>query len=327
VRPPVGSHANAPLLEVHGLTVRLGPIAAVSSVSFKLAHGQFMGIVGESGAGKSVAARAMLGLLPPYAEIDGSIRFQGKELVGASEKELRRIRGAKIGFVFQDALTALDPVRTIGAQLVEALRAAKPETSRVQARAAARDLLDEVKLSDPARTMESYPHQLSGGMRQRVAIAIALIADPVLVIADEPTSALDVTVQRRVLELLVQMCGERDAAVVLITHDMGVVAETCDRVAVMYGGLLVEEADVFELFDEPRNPYTRALLDALPKVGDPGSLRPIPGQAAQVIGTLTSCPFAPRCRHVTTECRDNVPPEVAYADRSVRCFHAGVPAS
>lgn len=311
---------STPLLEVADLQVGFGPVTAVSSVSFQVFSGEVFGIVGESGAGKSASAKAIIGLLPPTAKMKGSVRFKGEELVGASRARLRRIRGDAIGYVFQDALTALDPVRTIGVQLVEALKVHRDVTSQVALKSA-EDLLDEVRIADPPRTLKAYPHQLSGGMRQRVVIAAALIADPELIIADELTSALDVTVQRKVLDLLLKVCSDRGAGVILITHDLGVVAQTCDRVAVLYGGVVAEQADVFSLFDAPMHPYTQALLQSTPRMGNDAPFVPIPGSSIQIVGELTSCPFADRCEHVTDECRQTLPVEQPSGDRKFRCVH------
>ncbi|MEX1004349.1 MAG: ABC transporter ATP-binding protein [Acidimicrobiia bacterium] len=311
---------EAPLLEVEDLSVRFGSVTAVSSVSFSVAKGEVFGVVGESGAGKSATAKGVIGLLPPHARMTGSVRFKGDELVGASRSRLRRVRGSEIGYVFQDALTALDPVRTVGAQLAEALRIHRPVTKQVALKTA-ENLLAEVQITDPARTLQAYPHQLSGGMRQRVVIAAALIADPELIIADELTSALDVTVQRKVLDLLLDVCADRGAGVILITHDLGVVAQTCDRVAVLYGGVIAEQADVFTLFDEPRHPYTQALLQSMPRMGDNAPFVPIPGSSIQIIGDLTWCPFEDRCSRVSAECRQELPKERFEGDRKYRCLH------
>lgn len=312
--------SDAPLLEVRDLSIRFGAVTAVSSVGFSIAKGEVFGIVGESGAGKSAAARGIIGLLPPSARLGGSVRFRGEELVGASQARLRSVRGSEIGYVFQDALTALDPVRTIGAQLVEVLRVHRKVRPR-EALAAAAELLAELQIADPERTLRSYPHQLSGGMRQRAVIAAALIADPALIIADEVTSALDVTVQRKVLDLLLGVCAARGAGVILITHDLGVVAQTCDRVAVLYGGIVAEEADVFALFDRPMHPYTRALLQSMPRIGDSAPFRPIPGSAIQIFGELRACPFADRCDRVTPACRSALPPVQRTGKSTHRCLH------
>ena len=308
------------LLKVEDFSVRYGLVAAVSSVSFSVRKGEVYGVVGESGAGKSATAKGIIGLLPSVARIGGSVRYKGEELVGASPERLRRARGAEIGYVFQDALTALDPVRTIGAQLVEALRAHRT-VARAEAWEAGESLLAELQIKDPARVMNSYAHQLSGGMRQRAVIATALIADPELIIADEVTSALDVTVQRRVLDILLGVCADRGAGVIMITHDMGVVAQCCDRVAVLYGGMVAEEADVFTLFDHPRHPYTSALMRSMPRIGDDRPFQPIPGSAAQVIGVASRCPFAPRCAQPVARCTHAVPGLKIEGGSAFRCFN------
>lgn len=314
--------AAAPLLQVRDLSVRLGPVAAVNGLSFDVRRGEFLGIVGESGSGKSVTAKAILGLLPKSARIEGSVKLEGQELLGAPAEVLRRIRGHRIGLVFQDALAALDPVYTIGSQLVEALRA-HVDISVKDARTRAADLLGEVGIPRPRERLDSYPHQLSGGQRQRVIIAAALIAEPDLIIADEPTTALDVTVQKQVLDLLAEVCQRREAAVMLVTHDLGVVAQTCDRVATFYGGLLVEEADVFTLFDEPRHPYTRALLRSVPRLGEDSPFEAIPGSPPQIHGGLFACPFAPRCEHAEAVCTSGIPPEFVEGPRRHRCVRVG----
>lgn len=312
------------ILSVNRLQVKFDKVTAVSDVTFEVRRGEFLGVVGESGAGKSATARAMLGLLPSRAKVTGEVIHDGQNLIGASKRHLQSVRGRRISYIFQDALTALDPVYTIGDQLVEAYRTSWPRASKAEARARALQLLEEVQISSPSARLDSYPHQLSGGMRQRVAIAIALVGDPDIVIADEPTSALDVTVQRRILELLRNVCSERNAAVVLITHDLGVVAETCDRVVVLYGGVVAEEADVFSLFESPEHPYTRALLDTLPRRGANSQLRPIPGRAVQVIGALSRCPFANRCIHATDECTRELPPTRLVGASQVRCTNAPI---
>lgn len=312
--------SEQPVLEVDDLGVRFGPVTAVSSVSFSVRPGEVFGVVGESGAGKSATAKAIIGLMPKTATVTGSVRFKGQELVGASQATLRRVRGDGIGYVFQDALTALDPVRRVGDQLVEALRVHK-DVSEKEAAEVAESLLAEVQIKQPARCMKAYPHQLSGGMRQRAVIASALISDPEIIIADEVTSALDVTVQRRVLDLLLQVCADRGAAVIMITHDLGVVAQTCDRVAVLYGGIVAEQAEVHDLFEAPAHPYTAALLASMPRIGEDIPFAPIPGSAIQVVGTLRHCPFADRCSFVTEECRTAVPPVEGTEERHVRCFH------
>jgi oligopeptide/dipeptide ABC transporter ATP-binding protein len=325
--PTAAADREVPLLEVRDLAVRFGDVAAVSGVSFAVRPGEFYGVVGESGSGKSVTARAIMGLLGEHATIDrGSIRLSGEELLTASPRRLRSLRGDTVSMVFQDALAALDPVYSIGDQLVEALRAHRPVRRR-EARQRAIELLGEVGIPDPEERIDAYPHQLSGGQRQRVVIASALIADPQLIVADEPTTALDVTVQKQILDLLRDIRRRRGASIVLITHDLGVVAQTCDRVAVFYGGVVVEEAPVLPLFTSPRHPYTRALLRSVPKLGDRGRFEPIPGNPIRVHGRLTTCPFAPRCPDVADVCRDGLPDEIVEGARRHRCLRVGeVPA-
>lgn len=318
---PADPRTDPPLLAVEDLRVRFGDVSAVSGVSFQVAAGEIVGLVGESGAGKSITARAVIGLLPGYAEVSGSIRYRGEQLLGLPARRLRHIRGGEIGFVFQDALTALDPVYPIGTQMMEALRAHRP-MSRRQARQRAAELLDEVQIRDPVRCLTAYPHQLSGGMRQRVMIAISLIADPSLIIADEPTSALDVTVQHRVLGLLSDICESRGTAVLLITHDLGVVAQLCDRVLVLYGGIVVEESDVVSLFAKPRHPYTQALLRILPRLGNRGEPVPIPGSVTPVLGELDHCPFHLRCERAIAVCHTELPVQTGSAAARVRCHLA-----
>ncbi|HLS01033.1 MAG TPA: ABC transporter ATP-binding protein [Beutenbergiaceae bacterium] len=314
--------ASEPLLRVRNLNVRIGRVSAVTDLSFDIYPQEFLGVVGESGSGESVTAKAVLGLLPPSAQISGSATFQGQELINANPETLRKIRGDKIGLVFQDALAALDPVYTIGDQLVEALQAHR-KISRKQARSHAADLLDEVGISHPDRRLDSYPHQLSGGQRQRIIIAAALISEPDLIIADEPTTALDVTVQKQVLALLTEISENRGTAVLLVTHDMGVVAQHCHRVATFYGGMLVEAADVYSLFEHPKHPYTQALLRSVPKLGDDGPFEAIPGAPMRITKPLDRCPFAARCEFVSHDCLEGVPPEFHDGDHRHRCIRVG----
>jgi oligopeptide/dipeptide ABC transporter, ATP-binding protein, C-terminal domain len=308
------------LLEVENLCIRYGALTAVSSVSFSVSNKEVVGLVGESGAGKSATAKGIIGLLPPIARMSGSVRYRGEELVGASRARLQKARGAQIGYIFQDALTALDPVRTVGVQLVEALRVHKPVSKR-EAWQASEALLEELKIRDPRRVMNSYAHELSGGMRQRAIIALALIAEPEVIIADEVTSALDVTVQRKVLEILLRVCSDRGAGLIMITHDLGVVAQTCDRVIVLYGGIVAEDADVYTLFDHPRHPYTHALMRSMPRVGSDAPFEPIPGSAIQVFGELQMCPFHERCAKAGPDCSAKLPPVQTYGGSQFRCFH------
>lgn len=314
-------NGDLPLVAVMDLAVRFGPVRAVSGVSYTLWPGEFLGIVGESGSGKSVAARALINLMPASAKVSGAVHFRGEDVLAFGRARLRRLRGSQIGFIFQDALAALDPVYSVGAQLMEVCRAKSRDVSRQSARERALSLLAEVGIADPERCFASYPHQLSGGMKQRVVIAAALISDPDLIIADEPTTALDVTVQRQVLDLLRDVAAARGVAVILITHDLGVVAETCDRVAVFYGGLIVEEAETVALFETPRHPYTAALLGSLPKLGSDEGFVAIPGAPPRIVADLTACPFAPRCARVIPECTEAVPPETVEDGRRYRCVN------
>jgi oligopeptide/dipeptide ABC transporter ATP-binding protein len=307
------------VLRVEDLSVRFGDVRAVTNVSFEVRRGEFFGIVGESGSGKSVTAKAVLGLLPSGARISGHIHFEGQELLRLPPRQLRRVAGDRISMVFQDALAALDPVYTVGFQLVEALRAHQ-RVDRATARRRAVELLEEVGIPDPANRLDSYPHQLSGGQLQRVVIATALISDPEVILADEPTTALDVTVQKQILDLFREIQARRGMSIVLITHDLGVVAETCDRVAVFYGGIIAEEAPVLPIFEEPQHPYTVALLNSVPHLGRPSGMEGIPGSPRQIRGPLTECPFWPRCEHAVPECWHEIPQERRSGPHRHRCI-------
>jgi peptide/nickel transport system ATP-binding protein len=269
VSAPGGGRA---LLEVEGLRVGFaaedGPVQAVDGVSLALAAGEVLAVVGESGSGKSVTALSIMGLAGAGARVEGSVRLQGRELLGAGEDELRRVRGARVAMVFQDPSSSFNPVYRVGAQIVEAIRAHR-ELSGAEAHELALRTLDSVGVPDPERLAGSHPHQLSGGMCQRAMIAMALALEPSVLIADEPTTALDVTIQAQVLELLARLNRERDLATILITHDLGVVAEVADRVAVMYEGRIVEQGSLDQVFYEPKHPHTRELLEALVRLGRP----------------------------------------------------------
>ena len=313
---------TTPLLEVDDLHLafasREGVTRALEGVSWQLHAGEMLGIVGESGCGKSVTAMAVLRLLPapPTTHISGAIRFRGEDLLPASEARLQQIRGNEISMIFQDPMTSTNPVLTIGEQIAEAL-ILHQRLGRRAARARAVELLDLVNIPDPQRRVDEYPHQFSGGMRQRAMIAIALACKPDVLIADEPTTALDVTIQAQIMELLDRLRRETGTAIVLITHDLGVVAESCDRVVVMYAGAKVEEAATAELFAHPAHPYTRGLLDAMPRLDTPlteprSRLPEIPGMVPSLRGAAQGCRFAPRCAQADHRCRAEVPPLATF---------------
>jgi oligopeptide/dipeptide ABC transporter ATP-binding protein len=323
---PVGA-ADAPLLEIRDLSVSFptggGETLVVRGVSLSVRRGEIVGLVGESGSGKSLTALATLGLVPVPGRIcGGSIRLEGRELVGLGESELRPVRGGRIGLVFQEPAAALNPVLRVGTQIVEAIRAHRP-VSRAEARRRAVELLRRLSLPDAELRLRDYPHQLSGGQRQRVLVAIALAAGPSLLIADEPTTALDVTVQAQVLELFVELRRDLGLGILLITHDLAVVAETCDRAVVLYAGRVVEEGPIRELFEAPAHPYTRGLIASLPRVGHPaprGGLPSIPGQVPSPERLPSGCPFHPRCPEALPECALREPSWVAIGPgRGARC--------
>jgi len=319
----------APVLNVRDLTTvfktRSGAVHAVNSVSFSLKPGELLGIVGESGSGKSVTMMSLIGLIPaPPAIVSGeAVEFGGLDLLTASDDELRRIRGARIGFVFQDPMTSLNPVFTIGYQIMEPLRKHMGMT-KPEARARAQALLELVGIPDAERRLKDYPHQFSGGMRQRVMIAIALACDPEVLIADEPTTALDVTIQAQILELMHELRAKLGMAVIWITHDLGVIAGIADRVLVMYGGQIVEHADVRDLFKQPRHPYTRALLQTVPRVrGERAErLEVIEGQPPILHAAPSSCSFAARCPFSFERClRENPARFEVGPGHDAACFY------
>lgn len=286
-----------------------GPAPAVANVSFEVRSGETLGLVGESGSGKSVTALSIMRLVEPPGRIaSGSIRFKGRDLLTLSEREMRQVRGAEIALIFQEPMTALNPVFTIGDQIAEALLVHKKATRR-EARARAVELLEAVRIPDAAARVRSYPHQLSGGMRQRVLIAIALACRPSLIIADEPTTALDVTIQAQILDLLREMKSAYDLSLLLITHDLGVVAQTADRVAVMYAGTIVEQGPVRSVLRTPQHPYTKALLASLPG-HTPGRLRAIDGSVPRLGAWPAGCAFHPRCVDRFSPCSAQSPGDV-----------------
>ena len=301
-----------------------GQIHAVNSVSFDLKPGELQGVVGESGSGKSVTMMSLIGLLPsPPAMIEGGqVSFDGMDLLRASDDELRSVRGASIGFIFQDPMTSLNPVFTVGFQLMEPLRKHMGMT-HAEARGRAAELLSLVGIADPEKRLSDFPHQFSGGMRQRVMIAIALACDPKVLIADEPTTALDVTIQAQIIDLMKDLRRKLGMAIIWITHDLGVIAGIADRVMVMYGGQVVEQAPVDELFANPQHPYTRALLQTVPNIrGDRAQrLRVIEGQPPILLGTPKQCSYQARCTHAFDRCRQSDPRrQPVNPEHDVACF-------
>jgi len=316
---------GASLLEVRNLRIvfdtRRGPLTAIDDVSFALAPGEILGVVGESGAGKSLTGTAITGLLERPGRIaGGEIRFEGRRIDNLPREEMRRIRGKKIGAIFQDPLTSLDPLMTVGRQLVETIQT-HLALGRDAARKRAIELLAEVGIPAPDKRIDHYPHQFSGGMRQRVVIALALCANPKLVIADEPTTALDVSIQAQILALLKRMCREHGAAVILVTHDMGVIAEAADRVAVMYAGRLAEIGPVRQVVGEPRHPYTVGLMGSIPVVGgDAARLVQIEGAMPRLTDMPTGCAFHRRCPKATADCSVRRPEPRAVEGGAVACL-------
>jgi oligopeptide/dipeptide ABC transporter ATP-binding protein len=302
-----------PLLSVEDLKVEFwtsrGTVHAVNGVSFDIAPGETLGIVGESGCGKSVTSLALLGILPRAGRVtSGRAMFEGRDLLTLSDRELRRIRGKDAAMIFQDPMTSLNPVLTVGRQIRESLEA-HLDLDKSAARRRVVELLDQVGIPSAAQRLNDYPHQFSGGMRQRVMIAMALACEPKLLIADEPTTALDVTIQAQILELLRELVAEHRTALILITHDLGVVAGMCERVNVMYAGMFVETGTADDLFARPRHPYTVGLLQSVPRLDAHrrAKLQPIEGAPRDMLSAPTACPFAPRCRYVIDGCLHEVP--------------------
>ena len=316
---------NAPLLQVSNLKVefptRRGTLVAVDDVSFHIDSGEVLGVVGESGAGKSMTGAAIIGLLEPPGRIaEGEIRLDGRRIDNLSYEEMRKVRGREIGAIFQDPLTSLNPLYRVSQQLIETIQTHLPMTEK-QARARALDLLKEVGIPGAAERIDHYPHQFSGGMRQRVVIALALCAEPKLIIADEPTTALDVSIQAQIISLLQRLCREHGTAVMLVTHDMGVIAETADRVAVMYAGRIAEVGPVQDVVLRAKHPYTHGLMGSIPTVGhDVAELTQIDGAMPRLNAIPPGCAFHPRCPDRGARC-EQVRPDLAPAEGSeVACW-------
>ncbi len=313
-----------PLLEVRGLTVSFdteeGPVQAVRDVSFSVRRGGVLCIVGESGCGKSVSCHALLRLLPDNARVAGEALFKGRDLLKLSGRELNAVRGAQIAMIFQDPAASLNPVHTVGGQIAETLRLHRGMTVG-EARAEALRLLDRVGIPGARRRLSEYPHQLSGGMNQRVMIAMALACRPALLIADEPTTALDVTIQAQILNLLRDLQEEYGMGLVLVTHDLGVVAEMADDVAVMYAGRVVEQSRSGPLFRAPAHPYSVGLLESLPRIDRTAAeLSPIEGSVPPPFDLPAGCAFGPRCRYAAARCQEEAPVLHSQAERAVACF-------
>lgn len=316
-----------PLIDIRDLRVTFdtprGPAEAICGVNLQLAPGEVLGIVGESGSGKSVTMMALMHLLPASARITGSVRFRGEELVGASRAEMNRLRGSRIGMIFQDPLTAFNPVLTVGEQIMEALRLHDPALPRRAAAGRAVELLAEVAIPQPDRRARQYPHEFSGGMRQRAMIAMAIANRPELLIADEPTTALDVTVQAQIMDVLQKLREDLGIGLILITHDLGVVAGAADRIAVMYSGRIIEQGRVDDVFYGSRHPYTRGLLAALPRLdGHDGPLTAIDGTPPSLFGRPEGCAFRPRCGLAMDMCREALPPLRPVGGVESACFRA-----
>ncbi|WP_368168937.1 ABC transporter ATP-binding protein [Aeromonas sp. R4-3] len=321
---------RVPILEVRDLEVEFsvddGKIKVLDGVSFQVAPGQTLGIVGESGCGKSVTSLAIMGLLPrPHGQVvAGSIRFQGEELLSLPPDQMYKVRGNRISMIFQEPMTALNPVQTVGAQLMEVFSLHRPDFSKAERKGAAIAMLQRVGIPEPERRFNVYPHNLSGGMRQRVMIAMALACEPDLLICDEPTTALDVTIQAQILDLMKALQAQTGMAIIFITHDLGVVAELCDEVVVMYAGRAVERADIYELFDHPRHPYTHGLMASIPRLEDvPKSLlKTIKGQVPALHEMPAGCRFSNRCPHATEICVGTIPVTEQLSERhAVACHH------
>ena len=315
-----------PLLEVHELTVHFfteeGVVRAVENVSFEIYPGEVLGLVGESGCGKTVTGLSLLRLIPipPGRVVNGDILFDGKSLLGLEEKEMEKVRGNDIAMIFQEPMTSLNPVFTIGDQIMEAI-ILHQRLDKTEAKKRAIEMLDRVKIPSPEKRMDSYPHQLSGGMRQRAMIAMALSCQPKLLVADEPTTALDVTIQAQILHLLKEIQGEMGMSVILITHDLGVISEIADRLAVMYAGRIFEYGPIEAIFTRMRNPYTYGLMRSIPQLTEQrGRLYAIPGQVPDPMHLPVGCKFHPRCHMMIEDCKKGEPMYQVSGDQLSRCI-------
>lgn len=321
------------LLEVKDLRVSFftpaGEVKAVGGISYDLNDGEVMGIVGESGSGKSVEAYSIIGLLQsPGKVVGGSILFEGENVLEFSEQRMRNFRGNEVSMIFQNPMTCLNPVYTIGNQLIEALCCHNEEVTHKEAYDRAREMLELVGIHDSARRMKQYPHELSGGMRQRVMIAMGLICSPKLLIADEPTTALDVTIQAQILELMKDIRQKTGMAIIFITHNLGVVADICDKISVMYAGKIVEQGSVDEIFYNPSHPYTKGLLRSMPRVDAEQYERliPIEGTPVDMLNPPEGCPFGPRCEHCMKVCLKHNPPNISISDgHTAACWLLSMP--
>jgi oligopeptide transport system ATP-binding protein len=321
----VNTHPN--LLDVRGLNVHFqtpeGELQAVRDVSFSLRQGETLGVVGESGSGKSQTMLAMMGLLAPNARAQGQVLFKGENILNVPTAALNRVRGQKIAMIFQDPMTSLNPFLTIERQMTEVLQTHQ-NASRGQARQAAIKMLDQLRIADPLRCLQSYPHQFSGGMRQRIMIAMALLSQPDVLIADEPTTALDVTVQAQIVALLRQLQQDHGTSIIMVTHDLGLVAGLSDQVMVMYGGRVMEHALANDIFYNTRHPYTRALLESVPRLEHADDeLVAIPGLPPSLRNMPAGCPFAPRCSRADSNCQNPAPLTQVAKSHLLACHHAG----
>lgn len=300
-----------------------GRIEAVRGIDLCVKQGEILGIVGESGSGKSVAMKSIMGLLPDYASVRADkLLYKGEELTEKTDKELQMYRGNEMAMIFQDPMTAMNPLRKVGYHLTEVIRRYK-NCSKAEAERIGTELLGQVGIPTPEERMRQYPHEFSGGMRQRALIAMALSCEPSLLIADEPTTALDVTIQAQILGLLRKLHEERQMTIVIISHDMGVMANMCDRIAVMYGGIIVEEGTVYEIFYKPKHPYTKALLEAIPRPerGKDSKLQSISGAPPSLYHLPAGCPFAARCQCQSRQCENEIPEYITFSDtHRSRCF-------